>query len=129
MKAIRLFLILAMLGIAGMSYGQNQPAVSDAPEATGMSESAAISTFFVQVPHTKEQCMQALDEMKNKGDAFLTSFEYGCVSGDHTAYGFLKGTSKDAVKQMLPKSEQADAKIVKVKKFTSAEIESMHKSM
>ena len=128
MKAIRLLLLFVAVGLTGSLYGQNQPVAKDDP-ATSVSGAAGVSTFFVQVPHTKEQCAQALQEMKSKGDQLLSQFEYGCVSGDHTAYGFLKGKSSDAVKQMLPQSEQASAKIVKVKKFTPAEIESMHKTM
>jgi len=129
MKTIRLCLLLAIIGIAGSVYGQNQPVVKDDPATSEMSEAAGVSNFFVQIPHTKEQCMQSLDEMKSKGDQLLSHFEYGCVSGDHTAYGFVKGQSVDAVKQMLPKTGQASAKMVKVKKFTSSEIEGMHKTM
>jgi hypothetical protein len=117
-----------MIGIAGSVYGQDQPVVRDDPATSGKSEAAGVSNFFVQIPHTKEQCMQSLDEMKSKGE-LLSHFEYGCVSGDHTAYGFVKGKSVDDVKQMLPKAGLASAKIVKVKKFTPGEIESMHKSM
>jgi len=65
--------------------------------------------------------------MKGKGDAFLSKFEFGCMSGDHTAYAFLTGKSEDDVRQMLPKDEQASAKIQKVDKFTSEQIEKLHK--
>jgi hypothetical protein len=71
--------------------------------------------------------MQSLDQMKSKGDELLSKFEYGCMSGDHTAYGFLKGKSVESVKSMLPATELANAKVVKVKKLTTAEIEQMHK--
>jgi hypothetical protein len=65
--------------------------------------------------------------MKGKGDAFLSKFEFGCMSGDHTAYAFLTGKSEDDVRQMLPKDEQASANIQKVDKFTSEQIEKLHK--
>lgn len=128
MKTIRLFLLMAMLGVAGAMYAQDQPAMKEDTKESGMTESAGVSDFFVSIPHTKEQCMKTLQEMSNKEDV-LSEFEFGCVSGDHTAYGFVKGKSKEDVKQMLPASEQANAKIVKVKKFTASEIEKMHQTM
>jgi hypothetical protein len=129
MKAIKLFFMLVMIGIAGSLYAQDQPAMKEDSKKSGMTESAGVSDFFVQIPHTKEQCMQTLEGMNSKGEKLLSDFEFGCVSGDHTAYGFVKAKSKEDVKMMLPTSEQANAKIVKVKKFTPSEIEGMHKTM
>jgi hypothetical protein len=86
------------------------------------------SVYLVQVKHTPEQCLATLGDVKAKGDAFLSKFEWGCMSGDHTAYAFLEGKSEADVKMMLPKDEQAGAKIQKVDKFTSDQIEKIHKS-
>jgi hypothetical protein len=86
-----------------------------------------MNTYFVQMPHNPDQCMNMMTEMKGKGDAFLSKFEFGCMSGNHTAYAFLEGTSEDNVKQMLPKEAQATAKISKVDKLNAKQIEDMHK--
>jgi hypothetical protein len=125
MKKLRISLFIAMICIAGSAFGQ-QPATKADDKSAGYKEEAGTSDYFVQVPHTKEQCLKSLTEMKGKGDELLSKFEYGCVSGDHTAYGFLKGQSVENVKSMLPASEQVNAKIVKVKKLTVADIEKMH---
>jgi hypothetical protein len=77
--------------------------------------------------HNPEQCLKNLDEMKVKGDAFLPKFEFGCNSGNHTGYAFLEGTSEENIRQMLPKEAQENAKILKVDKFTLAQIEQIHK--
>jgi len=128
MKTLRFSLIIAMICIAGSAFSQEvKPSVREEAKPSEMETDAATSVYFVQVPHTKEQCMKSLESMKSKGDAVLSQFEYGCMSGDHTAYGFLKGSSEANIKQMLPTTELANAKIVKVKKFTVAEIESLHK--
>jgi hypothetical protein len=119
MKTLRLFMLVIMTGIVGSSFAQDTK-----PEAKAEVKK---SVYFVQVPHTKEQCMDALVDMKDKGDAVLSKFEYGCMSGDHTAYGFLEATSEEKVKTLLPVSEQKSARIVKVHKFTVADIEKMHK--
>ena len=119
MKTLRLFALVCMIGIVGSSFAQETKPAAKAEVKK--------SVYFVQVPHTKEQCMDALVDMKDKGDALLSKFEYGCMSGDHTAYGFLEATSEEKVKTLLPESELKRAKIVKVNKFTAAEIEKMHK--
>lgn len=85
------------------------------------------NVYFVQIKHTQEQCLKTLDDVKNNENAVLSKFEWGCMSGDHTAYAFLEGKSEADVKQMLPKDEQADAKIQKVNKFTPDQIEKIHK--
>ena len=115
MKTLKLFMLAFMVGIFGSSFAQ------DAKSA------AKPSVYFIQAPHTKEQCMTTLVEMKDKGDAYLSKFEFGCMSGDHTAYGFMEGTSEESIRKMLPAMEQKTAKITKVNKMTVAEIEKMHK--
>ena len=108
-------MIAMMLGVIGSTFAQNtKPA-------------AKSSLYLVQVPHTKEQCMNIMNEIKGKGDMFLSKFEFGCMSGDHTAYAFLEGNSEDNVRQMLPEDARKDAKIEKVEKYTAAQIEKMHK--
>ena len=85
------------------------------------------NVYLVSLPHTPEQCLSTLTDVKSKGDAFLSKFQWGCMSGDHTAYAFLEGKSEADVRQMLPKDTQANAKIQKVDKFTSEQIEKIHK--
>jgi len=82
--------------------------------------------YFVQVPHTQDQCMKMLGDMKQKGDPYLSKFYFGCAYGNHTGYAILEGQSVDAVRQALPKDLQANAKIEKVDVFTTAQIEKMH---
>ncbi len=118
MKTLKFLLLAAMLGIYGSMMAQS---------AKPSDKSEGLSTYFVQMPHTHEQCMTALVEMKDKGDKLLSEFEYGCMSGDHTAYGFLEGSSEESIRNMLPASEKKTAKINKVNKFSAAEIEKMHK--
>jgi hypothetical protein len=115
MKTLKFIMIAMMLGIVGSTFAQSTKAAANS------------SVFLVQVPHTKEQCMNMMSDMKGKGDAFLSKFQFGCMSGDHTAYAFLEGASEESIRQMLPPDEQKAAKIEKVDKFTAAQIEKMHK--
>lgn len=114
MKTLKLSMAIMFIAIVSLS-------------AQTAKSTEKMNTYFVQVPHTSEQCMNTLTEMKDKGDAYLAKFNFGCMSGDHTAYALLDGNSEQDIRQMLPKDLQATAKIEKVDKFTSAQIEDMHK--
>ena len=115
MKTLKLFLMVTMIGVFGSTFAQSKTPAKGS------------STFFVQAPHTQEQCMQTMLEFKDKGETLLSNFEFGCMSGDHTAYAFIKGISKENVRLMLPESMQKDAKITKVDQFTVDQIEKIHK--
>ena len=115
MKTLKVISSVVLLSLCMIASGQ-------AAKTT-----AKLNVYFVQAPHNPEQCIATLSELKSKGDAFLSKFEFGCMSGDHTGYAFLTGKSEDDVRQMLPKDEQASAKIQKVDKFTSEQIEKLHK--
>jgi hypothetical protein len=116
MKTVKIITTLFLLSFCLVSYSQST------------ASSTKTNVYYVQVPHKPEQCMNLLMDMKGKGDSFLSKFEFGCMSGDHTGYAFLSGGSEADVRQMLPKDEQSLAKIQKVDKFTAAQIEELHKS-
>lgn len=115
MKTLRFLMVAILIGIAGSAFAQSSTSASKT------------QTYLVTIPHTPEQCLNTLDDMKAKGDAFLSKFEFGCMDGDHTAYAFVDGTSPDNVRKMLPEKQQKAAKIIKVNKMTAAQIEKIHK--
>ena len=90
---------------------------------------AKMNYYFVMATHTPEQCQTNLDELKDKGDSFVSKFYFGCHHGDHTSYAILQGASEDAVRKSLPKVEQDVAKIMPVDKMTMAELQKAHKDM
>lgn len=115
MKTLKIISTAFLLSLCLVSFSQSTSA------------GAKANVYFVLTTHTPEQCLKTLDDMKGKGDAFLSKFEFGCMSGDHTAYAFLEGKSEEDVRQMLPKDVQATAKIQKVDKFTPDQIEKLQK--
>jgi hypothetical protein len=119
MKTLKTITSLFLFSLCLISFSQTAPA------KTG----DKTNVYLVQLKHTPEQCMATLNDIKGKGDAFLSKFEWGCMSGDHTAYAFLEGKSEADVKTLLPKDVQATAKILKVDKFTADQIENLHKKM
>ena len=130
MKAIKIVGTLVLFCFLAMShvFAQTEKAKSTAGKEAKM-EPAMNNTYLVMVPHTKEQCMNVIDGIKEKGSAYLSKFKFGCMSGDHTAYAFLTGSSEEAVRKTLPADVQSMAKIEKVNSFTPEQLEKMHKEM
>ena len=85
---------------------------------------AAKSEFLIISPHTPEECMTALEQAETLGS--LSKFEWGCKGGDHTAYAFVQAASAEDALKLVPENVRAQARAVKVNKFTPAEIKSMH---
>lgn len=119
MKTVKIISLLVLLMVSTTS------AVQSSNKTT--KQTGKLNQYFVSMPHTHEQCMNMMEDMKGKGDAFLSKFYFGCMSGDHTGYAILSGKDDQDVRNMLPKDLQASAKIEKVDKFTAAQIEQMHK--
>jgi hypothetical protein len=83
--------------------------------------------YLVMVPHTAAECVAALDDFK--GSKSLDRFEFGCKSGDHTAYCMLAATSPDEALAFVPASERPHAKAVELHRFTAAELVKIHEMM
>jgi hypothetical protein len=95
--------------------------------ATSLSASSALANdkFMVIASHTPEDCLKVLDDMSGKSSKLLSKFDWGCMAGDHTAYAVFDAKDEAAVKAMLP-DDMKNAKIVKLNKFTAAQIKSFH---
>jgi hypothetical protein len=81
--------------------------------------------FLVMARHTPEECLKTLDEVSAKSSKLLSTFDWGCMAGDHTGYATIEAKDEAAVKAMLPDGMK-DVKIVKLNKFTPAQIKSFH---
>jgi hypothetical protein len=82
--------------------------------------------FLVSAPHTKEECLRALDEINATGKQLLDRCDFGCMAGDHTTYVVLEAKDVEALRKMLPPS-WSNARLVKLNKFTPEQIASFHK--
>ena len=82
--------------------------------------------YMIASPHTKEECLRALDEELAKGTDILEKFDYGCKEGDHTAYAIVDVDSKNDALNLIPTFLQYKARIVEVGKVTPEMIKSFH---
>jgi hypothetical protein len=83
-------------------------------------------TYLVQIPHTKEECLRALDEELAKGPDVLKKVFYGCKTGDHTGYSIVDVKDEGEARKIVPSFLLGKARIVEVGTFTPEIIKSLH---
>jgi hypothetical protein len=82
--------------------------------------------YLIQTPHTKEECLKALDEQLAKGPDILKGFHYGCKAGDHTGYAIVDVKNEMEARSYVPSFLLSKARIVQVDIFTPEVIRSLH---
>lgn len=85
-----------------------------------------MARYLIESPHTKEECLKALDEILAKGPSILDKFDWGCQAGDHTGYAVVDVDGEPAVRSMIPTFLHSKTRIVKVDKFSPEQIRSFH---
>jgi len=83
-------------------------------------------TYLIESPHTKEECLQALDETLARGPQNLAQFDWGCMAGQHVGWATVQAGSESEARNMVPSIVRDKARIVAVNKFTPSEIQSFH---
>ncbi|MGE5172288.1 MAG: hypothetical protein ACM3MD_00510 [Betaproteobacteria bacterium] len=82
--------------------------------------------YMIETPHTKEECLRALDEQLAKGPDILKKFNYGCKAGDHTGYAIVDVKNDMEARSLVPGFLLNKARIVEVDIFTPEVIRSLH---
>lgn len=85
-----------------------------------------MAQFLIESPHTKEECLQALDELKDKQPELLDKMRFGCMSGEHTGWATVEAGSESEVCEMIPEIIREKAHVVEVTQLTPQQIDSFH---
>ncbi len=85
-----------------------------------------MARYLIESPHTKEECLQALDETLALGSDVLAQYQFGCMDGDHTGWAIVEAGSKEEARRMVPAAVRAKARIVELTSFTPEQIRSFH---
>ncbi len=85
-----------------------------------------MARFVIESPHSKEECMTALDEIKAEHPELLDRMEFGCKVGEHVGWATVEAGSKTEAEQLIPEIIRDKAHVVEVLKFTPEQIESFH---
>ena len=81
--------------------------------------------FLIEVPHAgdKASCTRAVQVFLDSGSHFVTNAEWGCMDGDHKAWLIVEIENREAAMRLLPSGFRANAKIIKINKFTRKDME------
>jgi hypothetical protein len=82
--------------------------------------------YFIESPHTAEECLHALDEILGMGPLALSKYEWGCMAGDHTGYAILEARSEAEAAANVPAFLRGKARVVKLNRFTPEQIRQFH---
>ncbi|MDP2269891.1 MAG: hypothetical protein Q8N23_18840 [Archangium sp.] len=85
-----------------------------------------MSDFMIESPHTKEECLHALDETLAAGPGVLAKYEFGCTKGDHTGYALVSVETEREARLMVPEFLREKAKVIEVAPYTPEEIRAFH---
>jgi hypothetical protein len=80
--------------------------------------------YIVESPHTAGDCKKALKDVLAAG--YLSHFDWGCADGDHRGWVVIEAANAEEAMMVVPSSHRPAAKVVKLTKFSRAQIEKMH---
>jgi hypothetical protein len=84
------------------------------------------NTYFISSPHTKEECLAALDAIAGRGADHLNQWYFGCQAGDHTGYALIQAESENEARDNIPDNLRNKARIAKVDQYTQQQIRQFH---
>jgi len=84
-----------------------------------------MARFLVEIPHEAEPvaCARAIEILFATGSHYLTNADFGCMDGEHKAWLIVDVESKDEARAILPPVFRSHAKIVKLNKFSAADLD------
>jgi len=84
-----------------------------------------MARFLIEAPHESEvvACAKAIRLLLETGSHFITNADWGCKDGDHRGWIIVDVDSREEAQAILPPTYRHEAKVVKLNKFTLAEID------
>jgi len=84
-----------------------------------------MAQFMVEMPHTREQCMEALDEIAQNPE-LLAKTEWGCMAGNHNGWAVVEAPSESDIRNIAPAALRDQLQITEVQKLSAEQLKSMH---
>jgi hypothetical protein len=81
--------------------------------------------FLIEVPHEESTvaCARVVDVFLKTGSHFLSTADWGCRDGVHSAWMLVEVDSKDEALGIVPPAFRAQARVVQLNAFTREEIQ------
>ena len=86
----------------------------------------AKTSYFISSPHTKEECLAALDAVSSRGPEYLNQWYFGCQAGDHTGYAIMQANNEAEIRNHIPENVRAKAYVTKVEQYNQQQIRQFH---
>ena len=87
--------------------------------------------FLIEVAHDNAPdavaCSKVIQIFQQTGSHWVTHADWGCKDGNHKAWLVLEADSKDEARLVVPVQFRNDARITRLAKFTTEEIDSFLK--
>ena len=85
-----------------------------------------MARYLVELPHTKEDCLQALDSVVAFSNSLIDRIDWGCGGDVHTGWLLIEAQDANAAKMMVPTNIRDRAKAVQLNKFSAEQVRSFH---
>jgi len=85
-----------------------------------------MARFLLNAPHTKDDCVQALDSVVAHSDSLLGRFDWGCKVGEHVGWVVVEAQDERTALMLLPTAIRDDATAIQLNKFTAEDVKSFH---
>ncbi len=86
-----------------------------------------MSRYLIEVEHKADKwsCDQAIEAFRNSGSHFLTHADWGCMDGEHKAWFFLDGSSKEEAKRIVPPAFRPSTRVIELTKFSINKVDEL----
>jgi hypothetical protein len=71
-------------------------------------------TFMIELSHTPETCVAALDELDQNACDLLSEVYWGCMSGRHDGWVVVEAENESAARELVPGNVRGDVTITEV---------------
>jgi hypothetical protein len=88
-----------------------------------------MARFFVECPHTPEDCVADLDSVLGHSQELFARFDWGCKEGEHTGWVIVEAQDANTARMLLPISIRQRAKVHGVVKFTPEDVKQFHAAL
>jgi len=80
--------------------------------------------YLIISPHTEKECAETLKQLLYTG--YITHFDWGCAVGEHTGWAIIEANSEKEATMVVPPSQRATTRAVRLTKFSPDDIRNMH---
>jgi hypothetical protein len=82
--------------------------------------------YMIHDSHTKEDCLDLLDEFLRAGAHYLTRADWGCLAGVHDAWIVVEAENEAEARHRVPPIIRNRASVVEMARLTPEQIRAFH---